>query len=485
MESRRKRARASALARPGCTAAPPAEPSMAAPPLTELERVRREMQQAGIRFLLAQFVDIHGTAKVKMVPASELDSIVNVGAGFAGGAVWGMGQKAHSHDLMGRADLASFTPLPWQPEVARLASDIYVDGRPHPYCSRVNLRRVLADLRRDGYIFNCGMEPEHFLVVKNPDGTIAIWDPAQADVADKPCYDFRGLFQAMGYLQEITDGLNKLGWGVYQCDHEDANGQFEVNFQYTDALTTADRYTFFKMMTSQIARKHGCIATHMAKPFADKTGSGAHFHFSIADVKTGANLFLDPKDSRKLGMSRLAYHFIGGICKHARALAAITSPTVNCYKRLQVGAALTGSRSGFTWTPAFITYGDNNRTQMIRCPGPGRFEDRTVSAACNPYLALAAFITAGMDGVRNQIDPGEPNVGENMYELGLKEIERRGVRILPQSLYEALEELKADPVVQGALGPIYDEFLLLKEGEWRQYHRTVSQWEVDRYLQLF
>jgi glutamine synthetase len=386
---------------------------------------------------------------------------------------------------MARADLASYAQLPWRPEVARLACDIYVDDKPHPYCSRVNLRRVLAELRKEGYIFNCGMEPEHFLVQKNPDGSISMWDPSRVDDLEKPCYDFKGLSQAMDYLQDLTEQLNKLHWGVYQCDHEDGNGQYEVNFRYTEALTTADRYTFFKMATSQIARKYGCIATHMAKPFANQTGSGAHFHFHLADAKTGENLFTDPNDRRRLGMSRLAYHFIGGIFRHARALCAVASPTVNCYKRLQIGAALTGSRSGFTWTPAFITYGDNNRTQMIRTPGPGRFEDRTISAACNPYLALAAFITAGMDGVRNEIDPGEPNYGQNMYDLGLKEIERRGVKILPQSLYEALAELKADSVIQGSLGPIFDEFLRLKEAEWRQYHRVVSQWEIDRYLQLF
>ena len=451
----------------------------------ELELVRQEIEQAGVRFLMAQFVDIHGAAKVKMVPVTELDNIVRDGAGFAGAAVWGMGQGPHSHDMMARADLASYTPLPWKPEVARLACDIYVDGEPHPFCSRTNLRRVLAELRGQGYVFNCGMEPEHFLVQKNPDGSISIWDPAQVDVLDKPCYDFKGISQALGYLQELTEGLNKLHWGVYQCDHEDGNGQYEVNFQYTDALRTADHYTFFKMMTSQLARKHGCIATHMAKPFANQTGSGAHFHFHLADAETGQNRFTDPKDRRGLSMSRLAYHFVGGICKHARALCAVTSPTVNCYKRLQIGAALTGSRSGFTWTPAFITYGDNNRTQMLRCPGPGRVEDRTISAACNPYLALAAFVSAGMDGVRNKIDPGEPNYSQNMYEVGLEEIQRRGIRILPQSLYEALEELKADSVIRAGLGPIYDEFLRLKDGEWRQYHRVVSQWEIDRYLQMF
>ena len=278
-----------------------------------VEQVREEIQRAGVRFLLAQFVDIHGAAKVKMVPACELDAIVSDGAGFAGAAVWGLGQGPHSHDMLARADLASYTPLPWRREVARFACDIYVDDEPHPYCSRINLRRVLAELRREGYVFNVGMEPEHSLVQKNPDGSIALWDPAHVDVLDKPCYDFKGLSQAMGYLQEMTEGLNSLGWGIYQCDHEDGNGQYEVNFQYADALVTADRYTFFKMMSSQIARRHDCIATHMAKPFAEQTGNGAHFHFHLADAQSGENLFLDPNDPRQLGMSNVGYHFIGGV----------------------------------------------------------------------------------------------------------------------------------------------------------------------------
>ena len=486
MAKKKKQARTKKAAKKrGTGKLTPARTKVAEARQSELEAVRREIEQAGVRFILAQFVDIHGVAKVKMVPTTELDSIVKEGAGFAGAAVWGMGQGAHSHDMMARADLSTYTPLPWRPEVARFACDIYVDDEPHPYCSRTNLRRVLASLRRQGFVFNCGMEPEHFLVKKDEDGSISVWDPAGVDVLEKPCYDFKGLSQSMGYLQELTEGLNKLHWGVYQCDHEDGNGQYEVNFDYTDALKTADHYTFFKMMTSQLSRKYGCIATHMAKPFAEQTGSGAHFHFHLADAESGKNLFTDLKDKRKLGISRLGYHFIGGVCKHARALCAVTSPTVNCYKRLQVGAALTGSRSGFTWTPAFITYGDNNRTQMLRCPSPGRFEDRTISAACNPYLALAAFIWAGMDGVKNKIDPGEPNMGQNMYEIGLEEVQRRGIRILPQSLYESLEELKADKVIQNALGPISQEFLRLKEGEWKQYHRVVSQWEIDRYLQFF
>lgn len=451
-----------------------------------LDELRNYLQEDAIEYLLAQFVDIHGSAKVKMVPVRCVDDIVKEGAGFAGGAVWGMGQGPHSHDLMGRADPCSYTPLPWQPGLARLACDIHVDDEPHPYCSRLNLKRVLTEIRKEGYVFNVGMEPEFFLVRRGPDGRIAIFDESGVDTLDKPCYDFKGISQALPVLRELNEHIDSLGWGNYQTDHEDANGQYEINTDYKDALTTADRYTFFKMMASQVARKHGCITTHMAKPFSDQTGSGAHFHFHLANAETGKNLFVDEGDDPNgLGQSELAYYFIGGILHHARALCAVTSPTVNCYKRIQVGAALLGSRSGYTWTPAFITYGDNNRTQMLRCPAPGRFEDRTVSAACNPYLALAAFITAGMDGVKNKIDPGKPNYGQNMYDLEPEEIERRGIRILPQSLYESLEELKADSVIQGGLGRIYHEFLRLKEAEWRQYHRVVSQWEVDRYLTLF
>jgi glutamine synthetase len=281
------------------------------------------------------------------------------------------------------------------------------------------------------------------------------------------------------------DGMARVGWDVYQSDHEDANGQYEVNFVFSDALTTADRYTFFKMMTSQYAQKYGAIATHMAKPFADKTGSGGHLHYHVENADTGDNLFLDNDDPQGLGLSEFAYHFIGGVMDHARALSAITSPTINCYKRLQVGAGLTGTQSGFTWTPAFISYGDNNRTQMIRTAGPGHLEDRTVSAACNPYLAMAAYVAAGLDGVKRKLDPGKATMGNNMYSLGQDEISRRGVRTLPQSLAEALSELRNDEVIQGALGVIYDEFVTLKEAEWNEYHKQVSAWEIDRYLTMF
>ena len=448
------------------------------------EDVRQRMQEDGIEYLLTQFVDINGSPKAKMVPVSHYDDVIDEGAGFAGAALPGMGQGPHSHDMLARIDLDSYTPLPWKEGVARFASDLFVDGQPFMNCPRQNLKRVLSRVREEGYIFYVGIEPEHFLVTRNEDGSISVWDPNHIDNLDKACYDFKGIANVMDYLRDMMEGMRRIGWDVYQSDHEDANGQYEINFVYTDALTTADRYTFFKMMSSQYAQKYGAIATHMAKPFTDRTGSGGHIHFHLADVATGENLFLDEQDPQGLGLSRLAYSFIGGIFAHAQALCCVNSPTVNCYKRLQVGPGLTGSRSGFLWTPAFVSYGDNNRTQMIRTAGPGHLEDRTISAACNPYLALAAYVTAGLDGIRKNLDPGKPNLG-NMYDLGLEEIRRRGIRLLPQTLGEAWEELSADELVLESLGDIAQEFLGLKQAEWREYHRHVSSWELDRYLTMF
>ena len=452
--------------------------------MTTRDEIRNKMDDDGVEYILAQFVDIHGSPKVKMVPASHLDDVIDAGAGFAGAALWGLGQGPHSHDMMAKIDLDSYTPTPWRDGVARFASDLYVDDKVHPYCSRQNLKRVLGTIRDEGYTFHVGIEPEHFLVTRNDDGSIDVWDPSNVDSLAKPCYDFKGISNVMDYLKDLMDGMSRIGWDAYQSDHEDANGQYEVNFVYSDALTTADRYTFFKMMTSQYAQRYGAIATHMAKPFSDRTGSGGHVHFHVEEAASGKNLFLDAEDGQGLGLSEFAYYFIGGIFAHAPALCAINSPTVNCYKRLQIGEGLLGTQSGFTWTPAFISYGDNNRTQMLRTAGPGHLEDRTVSAACNPYLAFAAYVSAGLDGVRNKIDPGKANL-DNMYELGVDEIKRRGIRTLPQSLNEAILELRRDVVVQEALGPIYDEFIDINEAEWNEYHKQVTQWEIDRYLTMF
>lgn len=449
--------------------------------MADRTQLRKQLESDGIEFLLTQFVDIHGAAKGKMVPLGSLDDVLDTGAGFAGAAMWGLGQGPHSHDILARIDPETYTPLPWQPNTARFASNLFVDEQPYPFCPRTNLQRVLAEAAQQGYVFNVGMEPEHFLVSRAADGSLVPWNPEQVDTLIKPCYDYRSMAPATGYLQELTRALNTLGWGAYQVDHEDANGQYEVNFKYADALTTADRITFFRMAAAQIAKKFNAIATFMPKPFANQTGSGMHVHFHLADRQTGKNVFTDTGDRRGLGLSAAGYHFLGGVLKHARALCAVTSPTVNCYKRLQVGQGLYSSRSGFTWTPAFASYGDNNRTQMIRVCGPGHCEDRTVSSACNPYLSLAAFLAAGLDGMRHKIDPGEPNSG-NLYQKSLEQIRTSGIRMLPQTLAEAVQELREDSVIRGALGVISDSFIELKTQEWETYHKQVSAWEVQQYL---
>ena len=451
-----------------------------------VDEIRSRMKEDKVDYILAQYVDLHGTPRCKGVPARAFDLFRGGSAGFAGAAVWGMGQGPHDHDMIAMPDLDSYTPVVWESGVARFACDITVDGKPWPYCPRTALRRAVDGLSREGYVMMVGVEAEHFLVQRRPDGTIVPFDPDGVDTMDKPCYDFKSLSGSMTYLRTLIHYLDQLGWEPYASDHEDANSQYEINWKYADALTTADRYTFYKMMTSQVAKRFGAIATHMPKPFGKLTGSGCHFHISLWDLDRRTNLFLDERDRRGLGLSTLAYQFLGGVMSHARALAAVVAPTVNDYKRLSVGEFLTGATSGFTWTPAFISYGDNNRTQMFRVPEPVRFECRLVSGSVNPYLGMAAFAAAGLDGIRRKLEPGEPNVGKNMYTLTLDEVKRSGLGLIQQSLPEALAAFEADPVIQGALGPaLASEFMTVKRQEWVRYHNTISPWEIDRYLTLF
>ena len=452
--------------------------------MTTRDAIHQQVETDQVQYLLAQFVDLHGSPKVKLVPVRQLDDLIDVGVPFAGSALPGLGQAPNSHDMMARIDLDSYTLVPWTEGIARFASDLFVDGQPHMVCPRQNLKRVLSKVRRNGYTFNVGIEPEHHLVTKRKDGSIAIWDPNAVDNLRNPCYDFKGTSNATSYLRKMMDAMTALGWEPYQSDHEDGNGQYEINFAYSDALTTADRYTFFKMMASEFAHEIGAIATHMAQPFTGRVGNGGHIHYHLANSLTGENLFLDDEDPRGLGLSRFAYQFIGGIFAHAPALCSVMSPTINCYKRLQVEPGITFTNFDFLWTPANITYGDNNRTQMVRTPGPGRLEDRSISSAANPYIALSAYVMAGLDGVRRNLDPGEPNQG-NLYSLTQEEIRLKGIPTLPQTLDESLSELKQDDVVQESLGAIYEQFIDLKEAELRESRRQVSQWEIDRYLTLF
>ena len=428
-----------------------------------------------IKYVLAQFVDIHGTAKTKAVPASHFEDILTTGAGFAGFAVWGLGIEPHGPDFMAIGDLATLSVVPWQPGYARIACDGHVKGQPWALDTRVVLKEQIKRLDARGWTFFTGLEPEFSLLKKDEAGQLVPSDAT--DGLAKPCYDYKGLSRNRQFLETLVESLRAADIDVYQIDHEDANGQFEINYTYADCLTSADRYVLFKMAASEIAHDLGLICSFMPKPFSNRPGNGMHIHMSMGDGKS--NIFADASDSQGLGLSRLAYQFLAGILAHAPALAAICAPTVNSYKRLVVGRSLTGA----TWAPAYISYGDNNRSSMVRIPG-GRLELRLPDGACNPYLASAAVIAAGLDGIERDLDPGEPH-NHNLYAMSPEELQAAGVGVLPQNLHEALIALEGDAVLCQALGPVAGEFLKLKHMEWVEYMRHVSDWEIKSYLEFF
>ena len=438
-------------------------------------------EELGVEFYFAQFVDMYGRPSAKLVPAAYLDDLVSDGAGFAGFAAGEIGQLPSDPDIAAIPDLDSFTPVPWEPSLARFACNVTVDGEEWPYDPRTILRRQLEKARTKGYEFNMGLELEYFLLKSDGNGGIQIADAL--DDLEKPCYDLRGLTRNYEFLRKVSNYVNGMGWGNYANDHEDANGQFEQNFTYSDALTSCDRAIFFRYMVHTLAQQQGLLATFMPKPFTDLTGNGCHFHMSLWDGDT--NLFLDEDDARGLGLSETAYHFIGGLKKHAKAYSAVTAPTVNSYKRLKLGS----TSSGATWSPVWISYGYNNRTQMLRIPAPGRVEDRTVDGSTNPYLAATVILAAGIDGIENRIDPGEPN-SDNLYSIPHDELRARGLDTLPSNLLQATMELERDEVIREALGEARNEdyvdyFIKVKREEWNRYHEQVTPWEVKEYLTRF
>jgi glutamine synthetase len=439
------------------------------------DKAKQFLEQNQVNLVLAQFVDIHGTAKTKAVPASHLADILTAGAGFAGFAVWGLGIEPHGPDFMAVGDPSTLSLVPWQPGYARIVCDGHVNGEPWEYDARVVLKKQLSRLETRGLTFYTGLEPEFSLLKKNADGGVAPCD--DSDTLAKPCYDYKGLSRSRAFLERLVSSMVASNIDVYQIDHEDGNGQFEINYTYTEALTSCDHYVFFKMAAAEIANDLGLICSFMPKPFANRPGNGMHMHMSLSDGQR--NLFEDKSDPRGLGLSKLAYQFLAGVLAHAPALAAICAPTVNSYKRLVVGRSLTGA----TWAPAYISYGDNNRSSMVRIPG-GRLELRLPDGSCNPYLATAAVIAAGLDGIDRNLDPGEP-ANCNLYDLSSAQLKERGIEVLPQNLHEALLALEQDSLLCEALGPIAGEFLKLKHMEWVEYMRHVSDWELKSYLEFF
>jgi len=367
---------------------------------TRLEQIREIAQARGLEFFFAQFVDLYGRPSAKLVPVSNLDDLVENGAGFAGFAAGEIGQQPSDPDIAAIPDLDSLTLVPWEPNLARFACDVTVEGEPWPYCPRTILRRELERARGLGFELKLGLELEYFLLRRADDGSLVIADAA--DTLEKPCYDMAGLTRQYEFLTTVSRYCNELGWGNYANDHEDANGQFEQNFTYDDALVSCDRAIFFRYMVHTLAEQRGMIATFMPKPFTHLTGNGCHFHMSL--WRDDRNLFLDPDDPRGLGLSETAYHFIGGLKAHARASSALTAPTVNSYKRLKLGT----TSSGATWAPVWISYGSNNRTQMLRIPGPGRVEDRTIDGSANPTWPPPPCSRPASTGSRTVSTPRSP-----------------------------------------------------------------------------
>jgi len=417
-------------------------------------------------FFVVSFTDILGGTRAKLVPAAKIAAVESEGAFFAPFAC-NLGLGPDAHDIAAIPDPNSLIVLPWQPNVGWVASDVYLDGSPFPVAPRVIFKQVLQQCEQLGYSYKTGVEAEFFLLKKTDRG-YQIAD--EMDTSQRPCYDQLNLMRQFDFISTVVRYLEQLGWEPYQCDHEDANGQFEINWTYNNALVTADRHVFFKYMVKALAEQQGLTATFMPKPFSNLTGNGAHIHMSL--WSDGANAFADSSD--EMGLSNLAYEFLGGVLTHARGLAALCNPTINSYKRL--GAAMTAS--GSTWSPRYVSYGGNNRTQMIRIPDKGRFECRLVDGSANLYLAQAGLLAAGLEGIKEHLKAGK-RLDENMFVRGE---EFSDLQTLPTSLLEALHCLEQDSLLMAALGEGAKTFLDFKYQEWNSHNAQVSTWELEQYI---
>ena len=426
-------------------------------------------REQGVKYFMISFTDLFGGQRAKLVPAQAIAEMQVDGAGFAGFATWLDMTPAHP-DMLAVPDPDAVVQLPWKPEVAWVPGNLVMEDKEVDQAPRNVLRKQIAAAAAQGLRVKTGVEAEYFLLL--PDGT-QISDPH--DTAEKPCYDQQAVMRRYDVIAEICDYMLELGWGPYQNDHEDANGQFEMNWEFDDALVTADRHSFFKFMVKSVAEKHGLRATFMPKPVEGLTGNGCHAHISVWNMDGTENAFAD--DSAELGLSARGRNFLGGIMTHATAMAAITNPTVNSYKRINAPRTL----SGATWAPNTVTWTGNNRTHMVRVPGPGRFEFRLADGAANPYLLQAVIIAAGLNGLANNADPG-PRYDIDMYAEGHTVTDAPR---LPLNLLDALRAYEADTVLSEALGTEFSAaFCKLKHKEWNSFVSHFSRWEREHTLDI-
>ncbi len=444
--------------------------------------IKEELVAKGVKYCIGAYVDIHGVPKGKVVPISHFEDFAAGSELYTGYALDGLGQSPNDDEIASVPDLDRGIQLPWQKEVAWFPADNTFHGEPYLLNTRTLLKKVLGEAAAKGYQFNLGIECEVYFLKMVGDDLLEVENTD--DNLAKAAYDVKRFLDSYPMIDEIASAIDELGWGLYSFDHEDGHGQFEFDFGYSDALTMCDRYVFFRYMAKKIAAKYGLIATFMPKPFADKTGNGAHFNMSLGSLATGENLFkqADRSDRHGLGLSELGYQFTAGILKHGPALCAAWAPTVNSYKRL-VRRGLMGY---YSWAPVFNSFGTNNRTNSIRVPmAGGRVESRNADSACNPYLAATLALAAGLEGIEKQLDPGAPR-SENLYEYNDAQLAELGVQSLPRSLGEAIEAFNEDPFIEQVLGAgLKSEFIKYKSEEWEEYNLTVSPWEIKKYARLY
>ena len=426
-----------------------------------------------IKYFLISFVDLFGVLRSKLVPAQAISEMQKNGAGFAGFATW-LDMTPADADMFAIPDPDSLIQLPWNKEVGWLASDLWMNGKPVKASPRVMLKDQIKKLDKKNLNMKSGVECEYFLI--SPDGS-SIADTR--DIQSKPCYDQSSLMRRYDLIKEICDGMIELGWNPYQNDHEDANGQFEMNWDYNDCLVTADRHAFFKFMVKNLSEKHGLRATFMPKPFEKLTGNGCHAHISLWNGKI--NKFLDIGD--RYGLSKLAYNFLGGVMQNAESLSAFFNPTINSYRRINAPP----TTSGATWSPSSISYSGNNRTHMIRIPDPGRFELRLMDGSANPYLIQAGVIAAGLYGLNNKSDPGEA-LTCNMYTdyKNYPNLEK-----LPHDLEDSLSQLDDNKNLREAFGDeVINSYIKLKNQEIDEFNKDqvfdkkkdITEWEKNNTL---
>jgi glutamine synthetase len=456
------------------------------PDREKLTALRRSFHDAGVQFCFSTYVDIHGVPKAKASPLSALEKMAGGSELFTVGAMEGMGLIGpHEDECAAVPDLDTALICPWDKRHAYFFGDLYYHGAPYANDSRVILKRQIERAARLGLKLNIGMEMEFYVLFV---------DPATGErkllQRDKytglcPAYDVHLTLGAMDFLEPMSKYMNELGWGLYSFDQEGGHSQFELDFNYADALTMCDRFVFLRLMAKNVAQQIGATATFVPKPFADDFRSADHFNMSLASVETGENLFTpEPGENafiEKYGhrMSKLAYHFAAGILRHAAAITAVTSPTYNSYQ----GLIAQGDMPDISWAPVMMAWGSNNRSAMLRFP-PNRYcvENRTPDISCNPYLAAAIQLAAGLDGIEQQLDPGPP-LNTNCYDLTRAQLREAGVNLLPRTLLHALEAFESDPFVEDAFGPEFKGiYLKQKLREWDEGFYAINEAHLRRRL---